>query len=248
MAESRGNLLLDTLTPEALRALNPHEEDHPISTVLIRPDETPEFIFFPHAGAVVSIIRTTEDGWTVESGVIGNEGLVHLQTAITSPAPTGSQALVQIEGRFTRIDAQLLRDVFRDDAAFRARLLAFTSTFLGQVTQNLVCNKLHPIEQRLAKWLLIVRDRIDTDELHLTHDFLAHMLGIHRPGVSLAVTSLELDGVIRHARNQITIRDRDGLVQRCCECYGVVHAGLREYCSTFRRLNVRHHTDVAAPA
>jgi CRP-like cAMP-binding protein len=228
-----GNLLLGTLTPHALRALSPREEDHAIAVILITAEETPEFVFFPHAGAVVSIVRSTEDGWMVESGVIGNEGVINVQTVITTPAPTGSQAVVQIEGRFSRIDARNLRNTFRDDTAFRDQLLGFTSNFLGQVTQNLVCNRLHAIEQRLAKWLLIVRDRIDTDELHLTQDFLAHMLGIHRPGVSIAVTALEVDGLIGHARNRITIRDRKGLTSRSCECYGVVHASLLKFRSTF---------------
>ena len=247
MAEPTGNLLLDSLTPEMLRALDPHEEDHPIGVVLIRPDEVPESVFFPHFGGVVSIIRATEDGWMVEAGVVGNEGVFHVQTVITTPASTGSQALVQIEGRFTKVDGQLLRDTFRDNVPFRDRLLAFTSVFLGQVTQNLVCNRLHLIEQRLAKWLLIVRDRIDTDELHLTQDFLAHMLGIHRPGVSIAITALEVDGVISHARNRITIRDRDGLLRSSCECYGVIHASLLDFRSTFD-LNVRHPTDEVTTA
>lgn len=98
--------------------------------------------------------------------------------------------------------------------------------FLSQVTQNLVCNRLHPIEQRLAKWLLTVHDRVDSGDLHLTHDFLARMLGIHRPGVSLAISALEVDGLIHHSRNRIALRDREGLLSKCCECYGVVHENL----------------------
>jgi CRP-like cAMP-binding protein len=228
-----GNLLLDTLEPAILRTLHVHEEDHAIAAVLITADETPVFVFFPHAAAVVSIVRSTEDGSMVESGVIGNEGMFNLQTAITEPAPTGSQAVVQGEGRFSRIEARLLREHFREDVAFRDRLLAFTSLFLGQVTQNLVCNRLHPLEQRLAKWMLIIRDRTDNDDLHLTQDFLAHMLGIHRPGVSIAVTALELDGLVSHARSHLTIRDFDGLLARSCECYAVIHAGLVGFRSTF---------------
>jgi CRP-like cAMP-binding protein len=228
-----GNLLLGTLDSATLRGLHIHEEDHAIAAVLITADETPAFVFFPHTAAVVSIVRSTEDGFMVESGVIGSEGMFNLQTAITEPAPTGSQAVVQGEGRFSRIEARLLREHFREDAPFRDRILAFTSLFLGQVTQNLVCNRLHPIEQRLAKWMLIIRDRTDNDELHLTQDFLAHMLGIHRPGVSIAVTALEIDGLVSHARNRLAIRDREGLLVRSCECYAVIHAGLAGFRSTF---------------
>lgn len=231
-AIAAGNLLLNTLGPAALAALDLHEEDHPISVVLVTPDETPASVFFPYAGAVVSIVRSTENGSMVEAGVIGNEGMFFVQAVLAAPAPTGSEAIVQIEGRFARVGHPRLRDQFRANEAFRDTLLAFTGLFLEQVTQNLVCNRLHPIEERLAKWLLIVRDRIDTDELHLTQDFLAHMLGIHRPGVSIAVNALEVDGIIGHGRNLIQIRDRHGLLVRACECYGVINARLTHFRST----------------
>jgi CRP-like cAMP-binding protein len=231
---SQGNLLLDTLTPDALVALDVREEDHPITVVLVGPDETPEYIFFPYPGAVVSIVRTTENGSMVEAGVIGNEGMFVLQTLLTSPAPTGSQAIVQIEGRFARIAHTRLRDQFRANEPFRDNLLKFASLFVEQITQNLLCNRLHAIEHRLAKWLLVVRDRIDTDHLHLTQDFLSHMLGVHRPGVSIAVAALELDGLIHHGRNSVEIRDRTGLLRRSCECYGALHGKLQDFRSEFR--------------
>ena len=237
-----GNILLNTLAPDALATLAIREEDHPITTVLITPDETPTFIFFPYAGAVVSIVRSTENGSMVEAGVIGGEGMFAVQTVLTKPAPTGSEAIVQIDGRFARVEYARLNSQFRANEPFRDVLLSFTSVFLEQVTQNLVCNRLHAIEARLAKWLLIVRDRIATDHLHLTHDFLAHMLGIHRPGVSIAVGALEVDGLIRHGRSFIEIRDRQGLLERSCECYAIVHAKLEQFRSAHF---VRKHTDTA---
>jgi CRP-like cAMP-binding protein len=237
---STGNLLLDTLAPGALAALEIREEDHPITEVLIRPQETPASIFFPYAGAVISIVRSTENGSMVEAGVIGGEGLFSVQTVLTEPAPTGSEAIVQIEGRFALVAHARLHEQFRVNEPFRDVLLAFASLFLEQVTQNLVCNRLHPIEARLAKWLLAVRDRIDTDLLHLTQDFLAHMLGIHRPGVSIAVAALEVDGLIRHSRNSIEIRDHQGLLKHSCECYAVVHAKLRQFRAAH---SVRNRTD-----
>jgi len=229
-----GNLLLNTLSPKILSALDPREEDHKITDILIRPADTPDSIFFPHFGAVVSIIRATESGAMVEAGVVGHEGMFNVHTVITEPAPTGSEAIVQIDGRISRVDAGILRDHFRKNEAFRDLLLSFTSLFLHQVTQNLLCNRLHAIEQRLAKWLLIIRDRIDTDELHLTQDFLSHMLGVHRPGVSIAVTALEADGVIGHSRNYIRIRDHKGLLARSCECYAPLHAGLERFVASIR--------------
>jgi CRP-like cAMP-binding protein len=226
---SEANLLLNTLAPDALAALGVREEDHPIDIVLVSPDETPEFIFFPHRGAVVSIVRTTENGSMVEAGVIGHEGMFVVQTLLTTPAPTGSQAVVQIDGRFARIEYARLREQFRMNEPFRDALLKFASLFLEQVTQNLVCNRLHPIEQRLAKWLLIVRDRIDTDHLHLTQEFLSHMLGVHRPGVTVAVAALELDALILHGRNSIKIQDRAGLLLRSCECYQALYGKLQQF-------------------
>jgi CRP-like cAMP-binding protein len=227
------NLLLDTLSPDTLRALNGRAEYHDVTKVLLKEDEIPQYVFFPCRGAVVSIVRSTEDGAMVEAGVVGSEGVFSVQTVITDPALTGGQAIVQVRGVFTRVDASVLRHYFHTDIAFRQRLLAFTSTFLEQITQNLVCNRLHAIEQRLAKWLLLVRDRIETNDMPLTHDFLAHMLGIHRPGVSIAVTALELDGLISHSRSLITIRDMEGLQKRACECFAVLHANLTKFRSSF---------------
>jgi CRP-like cAMP-binding protein len=155
--------------------------------------------------------------------------MFNVHTVIAAPASTGSDAIVQIDGRVSRVDAALLREQFQHEGAFRDLLLSYTSLFLHQVTQNLLCNRLHVIEQRLAKWLLIIRDRIDTDELHLTQDFLSHMLGVHRPGVSIAVNALEVDNVIGHSRNYIRIRDRAGLQARSCECYAPLHSGLESF-------------------
>lgn len=244
-ASASGNLLLAALDPDTLRALNVRAEDHPIRTVLIDSEETPASVFFPHRNAVVSIARATEDGAMVEAGVIGNEGAFSVHTVITAPAPAGSQAIVQIDGRFSRVDAGVLRDLFQANQSFRDDLLSFTSLFLTQVTQNLVCNRLHAIEQRLAKWLLAVRDRIDTDDLHLTQDFISHMLGIHRPGVSIALAALEVDGLITHSRNLITIRDHGGLLAHSCECFAIMHASLADYRAASGKASVRNHTDAA---
>ena len=245
---SSGNILLDALDRETFQALNPQAEDHRIRTVLIRPDEIPESVFFPHRNAVVSIVRSTNDGSMVEAGVIGSEGAFSVHTIITAPAAVGSDAIVQIDGRFSRVDASVLREHFEANRGLRDVLLSFTSLFLTQVTQNLVCNRLHAIESRLAKWLLVVRDRIDTDDLHLTQDFIAHMLGIHRPGVSIALSALEVDALISHSRNLITIRDHQGLMTRSCECYAVIHSSLAEFRAGFRGRGAGVPADAAVAA
>jgi hypothetical protein len=221
-----GNLFLDAFSSETLEALGGETSYYDRAHVLSQPDSPPPFVHFPHAGAVISVVRSTVAGGTVEAGVVGSEGFSNVHSVITAPAPTRTEGVVQIAGDFTRIISAHARSYFQSDSFFRDRALAYTSIFLNQVTQHAVCNRLHPIEQRLAKWLLTMRDRAKQDELHLTHEFLSQMLGIHRPGVSIAIAALEIDAVIEHGRNRIVIRDREELLQRACECYEVLHHDL----------------------
>jgi CRP-like cAMP-binding protein len=129
----------------------------------------------------------------------------------------------------TMVSVSALREAADADTAVRGNLLEFVSLFLEQVTQNAVCNRLHLIERRLAKWLLIVRDRVGSDELQITHDFLSHMLGVHRPGVSIAVNDLAMDGIIENRRSRIVIRIPEGLVERSCECHAVIAQRLQAF-------------------
>jgi CRP-like cAMP-binding protein len=209
--------------------LRVQEEEHRLADVLIKADESSDHIFFPHTGALVSIIRSTEGGSMVEVGVIGGEGIFNVHTLLTPSPPTGNESLVQGEGRFSRVKASRIKELFRSNESFRELVLEYTSIFLDQVTQNAVCNRLHPIEQRLAKWVLIVRERVGSDDLQMTHDFLSHMLGVHRPGVSIAVNALALDNVIDSRRNHIIVRDVEGLKTRACEC----HVSINDRLSAF---------------
>jgi CRP-like cAMP-binding protein len=232
------SLLLDTLPRDIRNALQVEEFEHRLAEVLIKADESPELVFFPHTGALVSIIRATESGSMVEVGVIGGEGVFNVHTLLTKSPPTGSESLVQGEGRFSRVKASRIKDLFRTNEPFRELLLEYTSIFLDQVTQNAVCNRLHPIEQRLAKWVLIVRERVGNDDLHLTHDFLAHMLGVHRPGVSIAVEALALDGVIGSRRNHVVVRDVEGLKAKACECPASINARLSVFSKKLEKLSL----------
>ncbi|MDQ3283606.1 MAG: Crp/Fnr family transcriptional regulator [Acidobacteriota bacterium] len=222
------NLLLQHIPVAVRKALRAEVVECRVTEKLFSGDETPEFTYFPDRGAVVSVVRSTADGAAVEAGVVSSEGLISLHNLIVEPGPTGSEGIVQSSGTFVRIPVAGTRAHFQNDARFRDAVLAFTSSFLQQVTQNSVCNRLHQIEQRLAKWLLLVRERVPSDELQLTHEFMAHMLGIHRPGVSIAVQELELDGLIAHGRNRIRIVNREGLQKKACECFPQIHANLRD--------------------
>ena len=229
IAKNEANLLFRTLPAAMFERVTADVEEHPIRTVLIRADETPKFVFFPHGGSVASIVRSTLSGQMVEAGVVGREGAFSLHSVLAPPTATGSQAIVQSGGAFSKIEVGRLGEISAEHAPFRAALLAYASVFLDQVTQNLVCNRWHPIEQRLAKWLLMMRDRVRSDELALTQEFLGYMLGAHRPAVSVAVSALEGDGVVRHRRNALEIVTVEGVAERSCECYQPLRARLTEF-------------------
>lgn len=192
----------------------------------------PKYVFLPHARSVVSIVRSTVSGQMVEAGIVGREGIFSAHSLLAMPAPTGSQAIVQNTGSFSRLEIGRLRELCESHLAFRDAALMYTSVFLDQVTQNLVCNRLHAIEQRLAKWLLMMNDRVLSGELTLTQEFLGYMLGAHRPAVSVAVSSLEADGLVRHRRNVLEIVSVEGVVGRACECYKPLHVKLSEFAAS----------------
>ncbi|HYC58725.1 MAG TPA: Crp/Fnr family transcriptional regulator [Thermoanaerobaculia bacterium] len=213
-----GNALLNSFPAEVRQRLDIKEERHSSYDVLFKADELPQWAHFPHRGTVISLTRTTEAGTTVEVGIVGFEGVAAVQSLLL-PQPAGSEAVVQVPGDVSRVKLEMLRTVMNEDAPVRTGLLAFAGQFLDQVSQHATCNRVHSIEQRLAKWLLAVRDRIEKDEVELTHDFLAHMLGTRRAGVTVAVGALTLDGIVKQHRGGVRIMDREGLELRSCECY-----------------------------
>jgi CRP-like cAMP-binding protein len=222
-AAPRGNTLLDHFPAAVRQQLEIIDEHHDRDDVLIEADEMPRWAHFPHHGTVISLTRTTEGGATVEVGVIGWEGVATVQSLLL-PQPPGSDGVVQISGRISRVPLDSVRAAMDNSAPVRAAVLAFAGGFLAQVSQHATCNRAHTIEQRLAKWLLTVRDRIMIDELELTHDFISHMLGIRRAGATVALGALALDGLVEQRRGSIRILDRDGLEARSCECYRIVRA------------------------
>jgi CRP-like cAMP-binding protein len=212
------NSLLDRFPEDVRRRLDAGVEHYRSHEVLYEGDQLPEWAHFPHFGMMVSLTRATEDGTTVEVGIIGWEGLTAVQTLLL-PRPAGTTAVIQIAGDASRVSLKTLRTVMNENAAVRELLLAFAGSFMAQISQHATCNRVHTIEQRLAKWLLSARDRIDTDEMELTHDFLSHMLGTRRAGATVAAGALALDGLIEQHRGGVRITDREGLEARACECY-----------------------------
>ncbi|MEP7065247.1 MAG: Crp/Fnr family transcriptional regulator [Gemmatimonadota bacterium] len=184
--------------------------------VLYEPGEEIEYAYFPTAGCI-SMVHVTPVG-TIEVGTVGFEGLAGMSLLLRgSSAPT--RALVQVEGEGYRIStAAFLRNIAESDSAYRT-LLRFALAFFNQVAQSVACNRLHSLEERCARWLLITHDRVDGDEFKLTQEFLSFMLGVHRPAVTLAAGVLQKAGYIHYSRGKIVVTDRAGLEGASCTCY-----------------------------
>lgn len=176
--------------------------------------------YFPIQG-VVSLIRTLGSGPTVEVGVVGNEGMVGVDVFLGAPAQF-NDAVVQAQGSAWRMSAEHLLTRFRRNGEMQRQLLRFTDAFINQISQTAACNRVHGMEARLARWLLMMHDRVAASQIHMTQQFLAHMLGARTASVNEAVQKLEAAGVIGHRRQEISILDREGLEAMACECYGIV--------------------------
>jgi CRP-like cAMP-binding protein len=224
--EKLPNAILSALPADVLARLNVESREREPGTVLFRPQQPPDFSYFPAEGAVISIVRVLSNGGMVEVGIIGFDGFAAVQGYLADTNHM-DEGVVQNRGMVNIVRTAVLRSEAERSPQLRALLLRYTSSFLQQVSQNAACNRLHTIEQRLAKWLLIVRERTTSDEMNLTHEFLAQMLGIQRAGVTIAIGVLTHDGLIEHSRKSITIIDREGLMVRACECFAAVHEALQ---------------------
>ncbi len=191
-------------------------------TPLLEYEQT-EWAIFPEE-AVLSVVRILADGSMIEVGVIGYDGVMGIHS-LTESAEQPYRVIVQNQGSARRLPIRRLREEFRRGGELQELLLQFSSRFLMQVSQTAACNRLHTIERRLARWLLMMRDRTMSDELNLTQEFLSHMLGTRIAGVNEALRSLTLSALVKHARGSIQIIDREGLELAACECYGVMRNG-----------------------
>ena len=217
------NILLGSLSNREFEAFAAKADlvDIKLRDELLREHEPPEWAYFPEDG-VVSMVHTLEDGSMIEVGVIGYDGLVAAH-CISKDAVQPYLGIVQNGGRAWRIPMDVVRGMFQRSSAFQNVVLRYSSAFLLQVSQTAACNRVHTIEQRLGRWLLMMLDRTTTDELTLTQEFLSHMLGARIAGVNEAVQSLTLSGLVRHGRSRIEIIDRAGLEAAACECYAFVN-------------------------
>lgn len=220
------NRLLAALPGELYGRLRPALEPvaFAVGDVVYDTGRRMEHIYFP-TSAVVSLIYIMEDGATAEMGLVGNEGVVGIALFMGGET-TPNQAVAQVAGGVSRMRTQALLEEFRRGGPFQLALLRYTQALITQISQTAVCNRLHPVEKRLCRWLLLTRDRVPSDEILMTQEFIAHMLGVRREGVTAAAHHLQEAGLIRCARGHITILDRAKLEAAVCECYGVVKTEL----------------------
>ena len=216
------NRLLAALPPTAYQRLLPHLEPVTLELkkVLYREGGTIRHVYFP-SGAMISLVSVMSSGRSVEIGVVGREGMastVPFMGGGTSPY----EAMVQISNGALRMKASTLKEEFHRGGPLQDLLLRYAQAFSIQVSQTAACNRLHSMEERLARWLLMTHDRARLDQLELTQEFLSMMLGVERSGVTLAAITLQDAGLIQYSRGKITILDRKGLERAACECYGRV--------------------------
>jgi CRP-like cAMP-binding protein len=214
------NQLLAALAPTELQRLNLQLVPLSLGRVLHEPGQVQPYIYFP-VDCIVSLLHVLNDGDSAEISVVGNDGLVGI-AAFMGGDSTPSQAVVQSAGRAYQMAGYHLREIFRTDEAMQALLLRYTQALMTQMAQTAVCNRHHTIDQQLCRWLLLSLDRLASNQLVMTQELIANMLGVGRAGVTEAAGKLETLGIIRYARGRITVLDRTRLEEMCCECYAVV--------------------------
>ena len=216
------NLLLAALPGEDYQRLEPHLEPAtlPLGWAIYESGDRLAHVYFPTEG-IVSLLYVMENGASAEIAVTGNEGLVGI-SLFMGGGSTPSRAIVQSAGHAYRLGAEVLKREFDRGGHLQHLLLRFTQALITQMAQTAVCNRHHAVEQQLCRWLLLSLDRLASNELHMTQELIANMLGVRREGVTEAAGRLQEAGLIRYQRGQIVVLDRPGLEQRVCECYAVV--------------------------
>jgi CRP-like cAMP-binding protein len=218
----RQNHLLAALPAEEFDRLLPHLElaAMPLGDVLYESGTHLGHVYFPTT-SIVSLLYVMEDGASAEIAVVGNEGIIGVALFMGGET-TPSRAVVQSAGYAYRLKGQLLKQEFNRSGAMQQLLLRYTQALLTQMAQTAVCNRHHSVDQQLCRWLLLSLDRLASNELTMTQELIANMLGVRREGVTEAAGKLQDAGLLRYSRGRITVVDRPGLEAQACECYRVV--------------------------
>ena len=220
--DPRLNQLLAGLPAAEWQRWEPHLEfvKLPLGTVLHEPDSELEHVFFPTT-AIISLLYVMASGASAEIASVGREGLLGIALFMGGHS-TPSRALVLCAGEGFRLPAAVIKEEFERSPAVMHLLLRYTQALITQMAQTAVCNRHHALDQQLCRWLLLSMDRLSGNELAMTQELIANMLGVRREGVTEVAVKLQQTGLIRYSRGRITVLDRKGLEARACECYGVV--------------------------
>ena len=218
----RQNHLLAALPETDFQRLSPHLESVslPLALAIFEPGRKLRHLYFPTSG-IVSLLYAMESGASTEIAVIGNEGAVGIALFMGCES-TPNRAVVQSAGHGFRLKADVLKVEFDRGGALQHLLLRYTQALIAQMTQTAVCNRHHGLDQQLCRWLLLSLDRLPSNELVMTQELIANMLGVRREGVTEAAGHLQKAGLIHYRRGHITVLDRAKLEKRVCECYAVV--------------------------
>jgi CRP-like cAMP-binding protein len=193
-----------------------------LGDILYQPQALIRYVYFPHR-TVISIVNVLQNGSMVEMTLVGSEGM--LGTALLSGDDRSPhQAIVQVADSGLRMKTRVFKKELSQQAELRRLVLSYSQALFVQVAQTAACNSLHPIVQRLARWLLMTQDRMRSDTFHLTHGFIATMLGVQRAGVTIAAGSLQKTGIIEYSRGRVTVLRRHDLEAAACECYATIKA------------------------
>jgi CRP-like cAMP-binding protein len=218
----RQNHLLAALPEADFGRLEPQLKvtEMPLGTVLYESGTMLDQVYFPTT-SIVSLLYVMADGASAEIAVVGNEGVVGVSLFMGGES-TPSRAVVQSSGHAYRLSGQLLKEEFNRAGAMQHLLLRYTQALLTQMAQTAVCNRHHSLDQQLCRWLLLSLDRLNSNQLDMTQELIANMLGVRREGVTETAGRLQTAGLIQYRRGHITVLDRAGLENRTCECYAVV--------------------------
>ncbi|MBU6994108.1 Crp/Fnr family transcriptional regulator [Ferrovum myxofaciens] len=222
LPDPRQNHLLAALPEEDYAYFSPFLEgvQMPLGEVLYESGMQMRHVYFP-VDSIVSLLYVMEDGSSAEIAVVGNEGIVGVSLFVGGET-TPSRAVVQSAGNAYRLKGQFLKNEFFRAGPMQHLLLRYTQALLTQMAQTAVCNRHHTLDQQFCRWLLLSLDRLPSNELIMTQELIAAMLGVRREGVTEAAGNVQKAGLIKYSRGHITILDRVGLEKRVCECYAVV--------------------------
>jgi CRP-like cAMP-binding protein len=224
----RRNLLLAALPDKDLALLARHLKEIPLvqGAVLQEQGDRVDQVYFPHDG-IISLLAVMQQGNAIETATIGYEGAVGSLSGL-GPRRSHTRAVVQVPGTASRIPAVRFRESAEESEAVRNIIVRYGEMLLIQVQQTAACNALHAVEARLSRWLLQARDRLESNSINLTHEFLSQMLGVRRTTVTVVAHMLQEAGLIRYHRGLIEIVDRPGLEARACECYEAIRRQIGE--------------------